>query len=46
MPTAPLTVFYSPAYVVEGRMETVTKAKLVAALIEAGLAGEVRLQAP
>lgn len=46
MPTAPLTVFYSPAYVVEGRMETVTKAKLVAKLIESGKAGEVRLQAP
>jgi acetoin utilization deacetylase AcuC-like enzyme len=46
MPTAPLTVFYSPAYVVEGRMETVTKAKLVAGLIESGQAGDVRLQAP
>lgn len=46
MSPAPLTVFYSPAYVVEGRMETVTKAKLVAELIEAGQAGDVRLQAP
>ncbi|MEY4798383.1 MAG: Histone deacetylase domain, partial [Verrucomicrobiota bacterium] len=46
MPTAPLTVFYSPAYVVEGRMETVTKSKFVAKLIESGKAGEVRLQAP
>lgn len=44
MSTQPLTVFYSPAYVVEGRMETVTKAKLVAELIESGKAGEVRLQ--
>jgi acetoin utilization deacetylase AcuC-like enzyme len=46
MPSAPLTVFYSPAYVVEGRMETVTKAKLVAELIASGQAGDVRLQAP
>lgn len=46
MATVPLTVFYSPAYVVEGRMETVTKAKLVADLIEAGRAGAVRLRAP
>lgn len=42
----PLTVFYSPAYAVEGRMETVTKSKLVAELIEQGQAGEVRLAAP
>ncbi len=46
MSPAPLTVFYSPAYVVEGRMETVTKAKLVAELLESGQAGDVRLQAP
>ena len=46
MSTEPLTIFYSPAYVVEGKMETVTKAKLVAGLIEAGRAGDVRLQAP
>lgn len=46
MATVPLTVYYSPAYVVEGRMETVTKAKLVADLIEAGRAGAVRLRAP
>lgn len=45
MPT-PLTVFYSPAYVVESRMETVTKAKLVADLIESGRAGDVQLRAP
>ena len=42
----PLTVFYSPAYVVEGRSETVTKARLVAEMIEAGKAGEVWLEAP
>ncbi|MEY4402754.1 MAG: hypothetical protein RIR91_789 [Verrucomicrobiota bacterium] len=41
MPPAPLTVFYSPNYVVEGKSETVTKAKLVAGLIEAGRAGDV-----
>jgi len=35
----PLTVYYSPAYVVEGKTETVTKAKLVAEMIEAGKAG-------
>lgn len=43
---SPLTVFYSPAYVVEGKAETVTKAKLVAGMIEAGKAGEVWLEAP
>ena len=42
----PLTVYYSPAYVVEGKTETVTKAKLVAEMIEAGKAGEVWLEAP
>lgn len=42
----PLTVYYSPAYVVEGKTETVTKARLVAELIEAGKAGEVWLEAP
>lgn len=42
----PLTVYYSPAYVVEGKAETVTKARLVAELIEAGKAGEVWLEAP
>ena len=42
----PLTVFYSPAYVVEGRSETVTKSRLVAELIESGKAGEVWLEAP
>lgn len=46
MSPPPLTVFYSPAYVVEGKAETVTKARLVAELIEAGKAGEVRLKAP
>lgn len=46
MTFAPLTVYYSPAYVVEGKTETVTKARLVAGLIEAGKAGEVRLEAP
>lgn len=46
MPPPPLTVFYSPAYVVEGKSETVTKARLVAELIEAGKAGEVWLEAP
>ena len=46
MPQTPLTVYYSPAYVVEGRTETVTKSKLVAEMIEAGKAGEVRLEAP
>lgn len=42
----PLTVFYSSAYVVEGKTETVTKARLVAEMIEKGEAGEVRLVAP
>ncbi len=42
----PLTVFYSPAYVVEGKTETVTKSRLVAEMIEAGKAGEVWLEAP
>ena len=42
----PLTVFYSPAYVVEGKSETVTKARLVAEMVEAGKAGEVWLEAP
>ena len=46
MPPPPLTVFYSPAYVVEGKIETVTKSKLVAEMIEAGKAGEVKLEAP
>ena len=46
MSQPPLTVFYSPAYVVEGKTETVTKSKLVAEMIEAGKAGEVRLEAP
>ena len=46
MSQAPLTVFYSPAYVVEAKTETVTKAKLVAEMIKAGKAGEVWLEAP
>lgn len=46
MSQPPLTVFYSPAYVVEGKTETVTKSKLVAGMIEAGKAGEVWLEAP
>ena len=46
MPNPPLTVYYSPAYAVDGRMETVSKSKLVAGLIEAGEAGEVWLEAP
>ena len=46
MSQPPLTVFYSPAYAVEGRMETVSKSKLVAGLIESGAAREVRLAAP
>ena len=45
MSQSPLTVYYSPAYVVEGKTETVTKAKLVAEMIEAGKAGEVWLAA-
>jgi acetoin utilization deacetylase AcuC-like enzyme len=44
--SSPLTVFYSPAYVVDGKAETVTKAALVAEMIAAGKAGEVRLEAP
>jgi len=43
---SPLTVFFSPAYVVKGKSETVTKSRLVAQLIEAGRAGDVRLLAP
>ena len=46
MSQPPLTVYYSPAYVVEGKTETVTKARLVAEMIEAGQAGEVWLEAP
>ena len=46
MSQPPLTVYYSPAYVVEGKSETVTKARLVAEMIEAGKAGEVWLEAP
>jgi acetoin utilization deacetylase AcuC-like enzyme len=46
MSPPPLTVFYSPAYAVEGKIETVTKSKLIAGLIEAGKAGEVWLEAP
>lgn len=46
MTPVPLTVFYSPAYAVPGRVETVSKSALVAGLIEAGTAGEVRLSAP
>ena len=46
MSQPPLTVFYSPTYVVEGKTETVTKSKLVAEMIEAGKAGEVWLEAP
>ncbi|MFY8228591.1 MAG: hypothetical protein ACOVMC_00520, partial [Opitutales bacterium] len=46
MPNPPLTVYYSPTYAVDGKMETVSKSKLVAALIEAGEAGEVWLEAP
>ncbi len=46
MPQPPLTVYYSPAYAVDGMMETVSKSKLVASLIEAGEAGEVWLEAP
>ena len=46
MTQTPLTVFYSPAYVVEAKTETVTKAKLVAEMIKAGKAGEVWLEAP
>ena len=42
----PLTVFYGPAYAIESRSETVSKSRLVAELIEAGKAGEVRLEAP
>jgi imidazoleglycerol phosphate synthase glutamine amidotransferase subunit HisH len=36
MPNPPLTVYYSPTYAVDGKIETVSKSKLVAALIEAG----------
>ncbi len=46
MSPPPLTVFYSSAYVVEGKSETVTKSRLVAEMIEAGKAGEVWLEAP
>ena len=46
MPNPPLTVYYSPTYAVDGKIETVSKSKLVAALIEAGEAGEVWLEAP
>jgi hypothetical protein len=46
MAPPPLTVFYSPAYVVESKSETVTKSRLVAEMIEAGKAGEVWLEAP
>jgi hypothetical protein len=46
MSQPPLTVYYSPAYAVDGKMETVSKSKLVAGLIEAGEAGEVWLEAP
>jgi len=46
MSQPPLTVFFSPAYVVDGKIETVSKAKLVAEMIEAGKAGEVWLEAP
>ena len=46
MSQPPLTVFYSPAYAVDGKMETVSKSKLVAGLIESGAAGEVWLEAP
>ena len=46
MPVLPLNVFYSPAYAVDGKSETVSKSKLVADLIEAGEAGEVCLKAP
>ncbi len=46
MSPPPLTVFYSPAYAVEGKIETVTKSKLIAGMIEAGKAGEVWLEAP
>ena len=46
MSQPPLTVFYRPAYVVEGKSETVTKSKLVAEMIAAGQAGVVRLEAP
>jgi len=45
-PATPLTVFYSPAYVVRGGVETTTKSGIIAKLIEAGQAGDVRLQAP
>ncbi len=41
-----MTVFYGPDYVVAGGMDTVAKAGLVADLIAAGRAGQVRLQAP
>ena len=46
MPKPPLTVYYSPTYAVDGKMETVSKSKLVASLIESGAAGEVWLEAP
>lgn len=45
-PPPPLTVFYAPAYVVPGGMETTTKSGIVAGFIEAGRAGDVRLRAP
>jgi len=46
MSQPPLTVFYSPAYAVDGKMETGSKSKLVAGLIESGAAGEVWREAP
>ena len=46
MPSAPLVVFYSSAYVVKGKSETVTKSGVVAELIAAGQAGAVQLRAP
>lgn len=46
MSQPPLTVFYSPAYAIESKSETVTKSRLVAGMIEAGQAGEVWLEAP
>ena len=45
-PRPPLRVFYSPAYVVESGLETVTKARYLARLLEDGEGGDVVVSAP
>ncbi len=46
LPPPPLRVFYSPAYVVEAGLETVTKARYLARLLADGEAGPVVVSAP